>query len=181
MAYFDPLTQLPNRRFFSVHLSKQLAAAKRRNEMIAMGLIDIDNFKQINDNFGHAAGDLVLATLGGVLEGFAPSIGSSARWGGEEFVVSLDQVDYAHAVRLAEELCATIAALEIEHDATRIPITASIGVAAHRVGDDIESLIDRADRAMYLAKTSGRNRVCTEDMLTREDITPPREEALSSA
>jgi two-component system cell cycle response regulator len=181
LATTDPLTGLANRRAFLGEFKTLLHERRSGKDGVCALMLDVDHFKQINDNFGHAAGDLVLATLGGVLEGFAPSIGSSARWGGEEFVVSLDQVDYAHAVRLAEELCATIAALEIEHDATRIPITASIGVAAHRVGDDIESLIDRADRAMYLAKTSGRNRVCTEDMLTREDITPPREEALSSA
>ena len=89
MAYFDPLTQLPNRRFFSVHLSKQLAAAKRRNEMIAMGLIDIDNFKQINDNYGHSKGDEVLKGFAEIINDAFRHEDAICRYGGEEFTFSI--------------------------------------------------------------------------------------------
>jgi len=180
LATTDPLTGLANRRAFLAGFRTLLH--ERRSDQareVAALMLDVDHFKQINDNYGHAAGDLVLATLGGLLEGFVPGAASPARWGGEEFVVSLDQTDFAQAIELAEELCASIAALEIQHDSELIPITASIGVAAKRSGDTTDSIIDRADRAMYLAKTSGRNRVCTEEMLS-EGIEPPRD-ARSSA
>ena len=89
MAYFDPLTQLPNRRFFSVHLSKQLAAAKRRNEMIAMGLIDIDNFKLINDDYGHSKGDEVLKGFAEIINDVFRHEDAICRYGGEEFTFSI--------------------------------------------------------------------------------------------
>ena len=160
MAYFDPLTQLPNRRFFSVHLSKQLAAAKRRNEMIAMGLIDIDNFKQINDNYGHSKGDEVLKGFAEIINDVFRHEDAICRYGGEEFTFSIIIHHIEQAEQACERLMQAIRATRYNVGDTTVNVTASIGVCVtHCQADTDEHILYRsADNLMYKAKQQGKDR-----------------------
>jgi diguanylate cyclase (GGDEF)-like protein len=121
--------------------------------------MDVDHFKSINDGHGHAAGDQVLAAIGELLrcELRVPDI--SARWGGEEFVVMLKHTDATGGVVAADRIRRSVQALSIKAFDKQIAVTVSIGVAELDPGESAEAMIDRADRAMYRAKTAGRNRV----------------------
>ena len=160
LATVDALTGLTNRRAFTVSLKRELARCSRYGDELAFALLDVDHFKSINDKFGHGAGDAVLAALGGHLQQAVRASDIAARWGGEEFVVALTSTDAEGARCFAERLRASIEALAVLDPATgnRVPITASIGVACYRTGESLDTLVDRADRAMYTAKTGGRNR-----------------------
>ena len=125
--------------------------------------MDLDHFKQINDRYGHGSGDAVLAAAGASLVKQARKGDLLARWGGEEFVIALRATDATGALHAAERLRKTISDLMVKSpDGDIIPTTVSIGVAAYRPGESLEALIDRADRAMYRAKSGGRNRVVTD-------------------
>jgi len=123
-------------------------------------LLDVDHFKQINDRRGHAAGDMVLAAVGRLLNRALRTCDIVARWGGEEFVLVLPSTSLEGAAQVAErvrELLESAAFADGNGDV--IPVTASFGVANYTTGETLEQVVDRADRAMYLAKSSGRNRV----------------------
>jgi diguanylate cyclase (GGDEF)-like protein len=128
---------------------------------VSIALLDVDRFKTINDERGHAGGDLVLAGLGALLgDGSLRLSDLAARWGGEEFVVTYLSADREGALVAAERLRARIEAMEVRDErGARIPVTASIGVATLRPDDTLGSLVGRADQAMYEAKAAGRNRV----------------------
>lgn len=162
LAATDALTGLMNRRAFTSFMTGEIARSTRYDEPLSLLLLDIDHFKQINDRCSHASGDRVLAALGGLLPRLLRHCDRAARWGGEEFVVGLASTDRAGATEVAERLRHAIAALEVPDDAgERMPVTASIGVATRSSGELLESLVARADRAMYTSKASGRNRVST--------------------
>lgn len=160
LAQHDPLTDLPNRLLFSDRLGQALAAARRDGHRLAVLFIDLDNFKPINDNLGHAVGDLLLQAVAQRTRAALRESDSVARVGGDEFIVLLPHVrDAQDVLALAEKLRDTLAQ---PYDITphRIAIAASIGAALypeHGV-DDIE-LLKHADEAMYEAKRQGRNRV----------------------
>jgi diguanylate cyclase (GGDEF)-like protein len=123
-------------------------------------MLDVDHFKHINDQRGHASGDRVLAGLGALLIEHLRKGDIAARWGGEEFVIALTSTDRESAPIAAERLRAAIEALIVtDGNGERIPITASLGVAAWRSSETVESVVDNADRAMYASKAAGRNRV----------------------
>jgi diguanylate cyclase (GGDEF)-like protein len=153
----DPLTQLFNRRYFMEVLSHELRLATRERRTFGVGMIDLDNFKRINDELGHAAGDLVLKDLALVLLGVLRGSDIVARYGGEEFLVILAGCDLEHA-RLAAERVRR--AVELRAFAG-VPwqVTVSMGVTAIRDTDTEELLLKRADMLLYRAKDSGRNRV----------------------
>lgn len=149
----DALTGLANRRHFDLRFAAELKAARNRGGPLALLLGDIDGFKRINDDAGHAAGDTVLV---GVARRLAASIGDDqmvARWGGEEFAV-LAPVGAREALALAEGLRRAVAAGPI---ADR-PVTISFGVTAVRDGDELQCVFARADRALLAAKRTGRDR-----------------------
>ncbi|CAH2806719.1 MAG: Sensory box/GGDEF family protein [uncultured Paraburkholderia sp.] len=156
LAATDPLTGLQNRRAFVAQAERRLADVARGGQVSAI-FVDIDNFKSLNDRFGHAVGDLALRQVAQVLLDGTTRGDSVSRIGGEEFAV-LSGEDLAGALRLAERLRGAIAALE-RPDGN---LTASFGVAEHRGGENIMVLLDRADKALLCAKHSGRNRVCAE-------------------
>lgn len=159
-ARVDALTGLLNRRAFVPALTNDVSRSSRYGTPLSVLLVDVDHFKHVNDRFGHAVGDQVLAAMGRLLGGTMRTTDLIARWGGEEFVAMLPSTDLATGQMVAERLRAAAEALVIETtDGERVPITVSAGVAQYEVGDTADALIDRADRAMYLAKTSGRNRV----------------------
>lgn len=160
LSRVDPLTGLMNRRAFREHLDREIGLAKRHGSALCCTLFDIDHFKDINDRRGHAAGDAVLSAIGDLLRRMARQTDVNCRWGGEEFVVALHHCDLTGAVAAAERLRLAVESAEIfDPDGTKIAITASFGVAEFAVDDNMDLLIDRADRCMYEAKTGGRNRV----------------------
>ena len=160
MAYFDPLTQLPNRRFFSIHLSKLIAAAKRRKEMIALGLIDIDNFKSVNDTFGHNAGDEILKKVAEIISDLFRHEDAICRYGGEEFAFSIIINEKDQAEQACDRLLQAIRNAQYQFEGSSITITASIGVfttLAEHIENEHE-LYRNADSLMYKAKQNGKNR-----------------------
>jgi len=152
----DHLTGLWNRRHF-LHLLENTHHQKRRNDLnYCLMLMDADYFKAINDQYGHDTGDEVLALLARTFEARVRDTDAVCRWGGEEFIVLLPQTDLGNAAVLAEYLRSAIEKTRLAH---LPPITISIGVAQHQNGESIESLLKRADAALYRAKSLGRNRV----------------------
>jgi diguanylate cyclase (GGDEF)-like protein len=163
LASVDGLTGLANRRAFTAAVQRELALSSRYGHDLSVVLFDVDHFKSINDKLGHGTGDVVLSALGSNLRKQVRTCDLSARWGGEEFVVALPSTDLAGALCFAERLRASIEALVVAHsDGSRVPVTASLGCATHAHGDSLDSLLERADHAMYAAKTGGRNRVMSE-------------------
>lgn len=150
----DPLTGLPNRRAMALALERAVAQAEDRPRQPCVALIDIDHFKDVNDLHGHAAGDCVLAELGKLLRSHVAGSGMAARYGGEEFVILVEDEDVLDVQLQCEFLRLAVPALPVG-----VPVTVSIGLAAHRLGDGVERTLARADAAMYRAKASGRNRV----------------------
>jgi two-component system cell cycle response regulator len=159
-AATDPLTGLMNRRAFKDAADREIARAERQGHPLAALLLDVDHFKHINDQRGHAGGDVVLASLGKLLAGEIRRMDFAGRWGGEEFVVLLGDSDRDTALAVAERIRAAVAAARVEDEAGEpIPVTVSVGVAVHVAGESIGSVLGRADAGMYLAKSLGRNRV----------------------
>jgi diguanylate cyclase (GGDEF)-like protein len=160
LATVDTLTKLMNRRAFVAALEREISACSRYGHELSLLLFDVDHFKHINDRYGHKTGDIVLAQLGRHLMSQVRASDYTARWGGEEFVVGLTCTSSSGGMQFAERLRKSIEALSISDPAgTPVPVTASIGVAGFRTGESLDALVDRADRAMYAAKSSGRNRV----------------------
>ena len=160
LAATDALTGLMNRRALGTVMDAEIARCARHGYALSLLLLDIDHFKQINDKRGHAAGDRVLAAMGDLLRQHMRRSDLAARWGGEEFVVICTSTDASGSSVAAERLRVAIETLVILDEAGQpIPITASIGAATWRSGELIEAFVDRADRAMYVSKVSGRNRV----------------------
>jgi two-component system cell cycle response regulator len=167
LATTDSLTGLLNRRAFLESTGRELARAKRYNDRLSVVLLDVDHFKQINDKRGHAAGDLVLSALGKLLNNTLRTCDIVARWGGEEFVLVLPSTSIDGAEQTAERVRDLLERADIKDaNGDRIPVTASFGVATYSGSENLEQMVDRADRAMYLAKSGGRNRVvCDEPLL----------------
>ncbi len=166
----DVLTGWHNRRYLSVRLIEELARARRDGTRLVCLMLDIDHFKRVNDNWGHAAGDDVLREIAQRVEGQVRASDVAARYGGEEFVVLLPNTDVASALLLAERIRTAISELPVNlPNEEAITITASIGIAEVQPApeaDDLktvgDSLIARADVALYAAKSAGRNRVVVE-------------------
>ena len=162
-ATVDALTGMFNRRAFIEGATREVARADHCVMPLSLVLFDLDHFKQVNDQRGHASGDRVLHAVGRLVQGSLRPADLCARWGGEEFVLLLPQTCAAQAKEIAERLRAAIAVEHIEDEAGEpIPISASLGVATLQCREVLDSFVDRADRAMYRAKTSGRNRVWAE-------------------
>jgi two-component system cell cycle response regulator len=160
LAMIDPLTGLLNRRAFIAAMERQIALLERHGEGFCLLLLDVDHFKNLNDQHGHATGDAVLMHLGVTLPACVRRSDVVGRWGGEEFVIALTIQDPTRAAARAETIRQAIANIVVR-DSTGAPVevTASIGVAAAEFGDSVEQLVERADKAMYAAKSAGRNNV----------------------
>lgn len=160
LASFDPLTGIMNRRAFLAAMTIEVNRSQRYHEVLSVLLFDVDHFKSVNDQRGHAAGDAVLTSIGRLLRETLRLPDLTARWGGEEFVVALPCTDGRGAATAAERLRRAIEALTIvDPSGKSLSVTVSIGVANALPGEGVDHLVDRADRAMYEAKTTGRNRV----------------------
>ncbi len=155
----DTLTKLPNRRAIDDFIKKQEATFKRYGDNYAVVLFDIDHFKAVNDNYGHDAGDVVLASFGKMLRRYSREVDFVGRWGGEEFLVVLPKTDLKGAVRFAEKLREVVSKSKFMYKGVRIPITISGGVADRISSESMENMLKRADENLYQAKEGGRNKI----------------------
>ena len=161
-ADHDGLTRISNRQHFDMRLREEMKRHQRHQDELSLMMIDLDYFKSVNDTYGHQAGDMVLREVGQVLQKTLRESDFPARYGGEEFVVILPQTREDQAWILAERLRALIGKTVFRFQKKRFRVTASIGIAGLKPGalTPPEGLIFNADKALYLAKTSGRNMVC---------------------
>lgn len=158
LSITDGLTRLHNHRFFQDHLRREMKRAQRTGEPLSLILIDIDNFKALNDRWGHAVGDALLRMVAEVMNDAVRETDLLARYGGEEFALVASQTDLDGARALAEKLRLALAnaRFPIEgEDGTRVSVTVSIGIAAFH-GDE-KALFNEADRALYRAKAAGKD------------------------
>ncbi len=159
LAITDPLTGLPNRRFFFSQAEQVFKNIKQPKHNLAILMLDIDHFKNVNDHHGHAIGDLVLHHLARELQSNMRANDICGRYGGEEFVILVSRIDRDEICHIAERLCRTIEAKPYETGTVTIKITLSIGVAIIEQDTvSLELLLKRADQALYIAKHAGRNR-----------------------
>ncbi len=172
MATKDGLTQLFNKNYFEETLKRQLSIANRNMRLLSLLMIDLDRFKNLNDEYGHLAGDVVLQKFAGILRDTCRQQDIAARWGGEEFVVILPETDVHGAVRIAERLRQIIEEMDFIVNNIQIKVTISIGVSSYpddvnpnqevtNSGEGISSLskelVENADRALLWVKNNGRN------------------------
>ena len=165
-AATDSLTGLANRRSFDDELALEWRRAERVGDPLALVLIDLDNFKSVNDEHGHQAGDAVLRRVAAILDSGARNADLAARYGGEEFALLAPETDLLGATKLADRLRGDLEAATIElPDGGELSVTASFGVAVKGTFERPEQLIAAADEALYEAKRTGKNRVVAADPL----------------
>jgi len=159
LALSDPLTGLLNRRGLEHTLRVTLSDAERNDHAVSAMVIDIDHFKEINDSYGHEAGDLVLQSFAHAMRKTCRSCDVSCRLGGEEFLIIMPSTTMVNAVKLAERLRSHIESQEISIGERIITVTASFGVSVQQGKIELDGLIKDADKAVYEAKNAGRNQV----------------------
>ncbi|MCC6206611.1 MAG: GGDEF domain-containing protein [Gammaproteobacteria bacterium] len=160
LSLTDELTELPNRRAFVRRLEDEVARVQRYGYPLSLALIDMDGFKSVNDKYGHAAGDEVLRNFSTNILAIFRHHDMVARYGGEEFAVLLPNTDKAGALRALEKVKKRTAESSYQHEGRAMPMpTFSAGISLYKPGETPGSLIDRADKALYQAKRTGRNRI----------------------
>ena len=158
-AMIDPLTQVFNRGTYNMEIAQMIKEFKRYKNPAALIIIDIDHFKIFNDDYGHKAGDAVLTLVASVIKGAVRDTDMVFRYGGEEFVVLLDNLDLKNALTVAEKVRAQIESHHLTNKANVLNVTVSIGLSCFKEGDIEASIFERADKALYQGKQNGRNRV----------------------
>lgn len=156
----DALTQVANRRGLMAQFDTERARLDRNGGELAVGLLDIDNFKRLNDSLGHAAGDQALVALAERVRTSLRPVDQVARFGGEEFVVLLPGTPVAEAQQVLTRLQRLLSASLFMHEGREVFVTFSAGVTAYRPGEPLEEALERADEALYEAKRTGKNRTC---------------------
>ncbi|MCI5068052.1 diguanylate cyclase [Acidovorax sp.] len=159
LATRDELTGLPNRRAMQDLMGLEHRRSVRSGRPMLLAQLDIDHFKRINDAHGHATGDRALQAFASVVRASVRDTDVLARWGGEEFVLLLSETRLDDARDLLERLRHAVATMEIPHTDGALRMTVSIGVAVHLPGDTVDLTLERADQALYTAKSLGRNRI----------------------
>ena len=164
-SMLDPLTRLNNRQAFDLGITQAIEDAEKNNEPLSLLMMDIDHFKNFNDTYGHQTGDQVLQLVAKTIEKTIRSTDFVARYGGEEFISFLPITKLAGAVKIAESLRKAVHSRKLVKRSTNEKlgnITISIGIATFSPGDTASSLVGRADRCLYTAKRTGRNKVLDE-------------------
>ena len=159
MATTDSLTNLFNRRHMISLTEKELARQHRHPGNLTLMLMDLDHFKQINDQYGHDIGDQVLDAVSQILKSSMREQDLISRWGGEEFLAVLPDTSLDQATASAERIRTAIQQLAIESEGTKVSVTISIGITQYRAEEALSHTIARADHALYEGKSAGRNRV----------------------
>ena len=158
LALLDPLTGIPNRIAYNERVEQEMARWRRYQSPLVLVIWDIDCFKQINDRFGHQAGDKVLVTVARVLRSKIRETDFVARFGGEEFTMLFPETSLAHAEKVVEQIRLSVAACAFHFREQPVNITVSAGLTEFRTGDESAQVFQRADEALYQAKSTGRNR-----------------------
>lgn len=161
-ATLDALTNLNNRRQFEVRLKQEIATTKRQKNPLCAMMIDIDFFKKVNDTYGHSSGDTVLRTVAAIIKEHLRESDIPSRYGGEEFAVLLPYTHIEEAKIVGERLRKAVERASIPIDKKNINVTISMGLAEFNPEETGEELFKRADKALYEAKESGRNKVCVD-------------------
>lgn len=172
-AFRDPLTGAGNRVALDKTLQREIELAKRHGQQLSILMLDLDHFKLVNDEFGHSMGDKVLKEAVACITGCIRQTDMCFRYGGEEFLVMLSNAEHAGALRIAERIRMGISSLTFSNEKGRLQVTTSIGCATLMIEDSMDSMIQRADKALYQAKHNGRNRVVcdTDDALDAPPFT----------
>lgn len=161
-AFRDPLTGAGNRVALDKTLGREIELAKRHDQSLSILMLDLDHFKQVNDEFGHSMGDKVLKEAVTAMTGCIRQTDMCFRYGGEEFLIMLSSADEAGALRIAERVRMGIGQLMFTSEKGSLQVTASVGCATMNMTDSLEDLVKRADEALYIAKRNGRNRVISD-------------------
>ncbi|MCC8368587.1 MAG: PleD family two-component system response regulator [Rickettsia endosymbiont of Oxypoda opaca] len=161
LAAKDGLTGLFNRRYFDIHIKQMIEKANEGEISLHLLMCDVDDFKHVNDSYGHQAGDTVLKIVTRVLKNTFRVTDLIARFGGEEFTVLLSDMNMEQAIHTAERIRVKIECMDFQIEGQPEPIhkTISIGVTEYKKGESVTDFIERSDKAMYMAKTSGKNKV----------------------
>jgi diguanylate cyclase (GGDEF)-like protein/PAS domain S-box-containing protein len=159
LAFLDHLTQMPNRRYLEMSLRTAISEYQAHKDAFGLLMIDVDGFKAINDTFGHSFGDRALQEAGRTLTGTLRPTDVVGRWGGDEFLAILYNVNLENLAELARRCVAVMGQTALQDtEMVRIPLSISVGAALVRPGDTGEALIERADELMYKSKSVGRGR-----------------------
>jgi diguanylate cyclase (GGDEF)-like protein len=158
-ANFDPLTKLYNKRLFNENLSEALAHTKRSGEPIVLVLMDIDNFKTVNDTHGHVFGDKILEKLGEMMREKMREEDKGYRWGGEELAIIMPNTDTDKAQVAIERLREELGKMRFKTGGKEVGVTLSVGLTEYAEADTSETFINRTDEALYRAKKEGRDRL----------------------
>ncbi len=157
-ATTDPLTGLMNRRHFFELADRELEQTRRSNRPLSFIMLDIDHFKQVNDNYGHLVGDAAIIQLAELLKYQLRKVDFCGRYGGEEFGLCLPDTPIEGALEVAERIRKDVLTLQIDsHNDKMISISISLGIAENNQDVDVEEILKRADKALYAAKDAGRN------------------------
>jgi diguanylate cyclase (GGDEF)-like protein len=179
----DPLTGLFNRRHMEESLARELLRANRNHKPLAVFMADLDHFKEFNDSFGHEAGDILLREVGALFNSQVRGGDIACRYGGEEFLIILMDTNFDVALQRAETLRGQVRSLQVHHRGQTLRhVTISIGVAAYPDhGAAAQDIINAADRALYRAKASGRDRIVVADAVTDGEAQPTGSEPVTAA
>ncbi len=153
-SVIDELTNVYNRRYIIEALKKEIAFANRTGEKFSLALIDVDNFKQINDQYGHEVGDKVLELIAYELQNSVREADIVGRWGGDEFIIILRNTDINRARKVAERILNYIRNMKVNS----LKLSVSLGLAEYQ-GENLKELIKKADKALYKAKEKGKDRI----------------------
>jgi diguanylate cyclase (GGDEF)-like protein len=157
MATQDKLTGVTSRQVFEFYFKQAVARSKRRDESVSLVLLDIDLFKQINDSYGHQAGDLVLTRVAQLIKSHIREEDVVCRWGGEEFLLLLSGCNLQHARDITELIRSAVAGLQFHFNNKVVHITVSAGIAEMHTDETLGQVVERADHHLYAAKRAGRN------------------------